>query len=136
MLFLPPSSRVELSRFAVRGYPHETCGVLIGRTEGSAQRVERVVQARNGETERAHDRYELDPGDLVAADSEARAASLSIVGIWHSHPDRAAEPSELDRSAAWSGWSYLIVSVTREGVQSMRSWRLERERFAEEVVTS
>ncbi|MEM8709360.1 MAG: Mov34/MPN/PAD-1 family protein, partial [Planctomycetota bacterium] len=24
-----------------------------------------------------------------------------MIGVWHSHPDRAAVPSEEDRAAAW-----------------------------------
>jgi len=56
------------------------------------------------------------------------------VGIWHSHPDHPARPSETDRAAAWEGWSYLIASVTDAGLSELRSWRLSGERFLEEPV--
>ena len=65
---------------------------------------------------------------------EPRAAGLEVVGVWHSHPDHSAQPSETDRSAAWEGWSYLILSVTSEGVTESRSWRLREEAFIEEVI--
>jgi proteasome lid subunit RPN8/RPN11 len=78
------------------------------------------------------DRFELDPADWVRADDAARADGLDIVGIWHSHPDHPAEPSETDRLAAHEGYSYLIVNVTRDGVGAMRSWRLAEQRFHEE----
>ena len=101
----------------------------------------RAVQAKNLNRARARDRYELDPGDYVAADLTARAEGLSIVGIWHSHPDHPAEPSETDRRMATEngsleGWSYLILSVGERGVQSLRSWRLKNDRFEEEELTS
>ena len=35
---------------------------------------------------------------------------------------------------AWEGWSYLILSVTPEGVAGTRSWRLREGAFVEEVI--
>ena len=79
---------------------------------------------------------EVDPRDHMAAEHEARALGLTVVGVWHSHPDHPAEPSETDRASAWEGWSYLIARVTAGGVEHIRSWRLAGERFVEEPVTS
>ena len=115
------------------GYPHETCGLLIGARNNGHIEVNNVHQARNLNTQRAEDRYELDPTDLVAAENLARDNNLEVVGIWHSHPDHPAKPSETDRQAAWEGWSYMILSVTKEGVEDVRSWRLTSEQqFIEE----
>jgi proteasome lid subunit RPN8/RPN11 len=134
MLQLAPALRDQLAALVTAGYPHETCGLLLGRSEGRAVRVERLHAARNLNAQRAHDRYELDPHDFLRADEAARAAALDIVGVWHSHPDHPARPSETDRAAAWEGWSYLIASVTGDGLQDLRSWRLSGERFLEEPV--
>jgi proteasome lid subunit RPN8/RPN11 len=150
MLVLPDARRAELTAWIRAGYPHETCGLLIGRSaagqreagepeaEGGKLRTEvvRVAQARNLNSERARDRYELDPADFMQADLAAREDGLEIVGVWHSHPDHPAEPSETDRAAAWEGWSYVIATVTADGVTAVRSWRLEGEHFAEEALTS
>ena len=136
MLRLPNHLRGELEALIRAGYPHETCGLLVGRqdpTQAGLACVERVAQARNLNQERAHDRYQLDPADFMQTDLDARAAGQEIVGIWHSHPDHPAEPSETDRLAAWPGWSYVIASVGAEGVTAVRSWRLDNEqRFVEE----
>lgn len=136
MLRLPQPLRDQLQAVVLAGYPRERCGVLVGRATADAASVERVVEARNLNTRRAADRYELDPQDLLAADYAARADRLDIVGIWHSHPDHPARPSETDRSAAWEGWSYLIASVTNAGVAELRSWRLTGGRFVEEPLQS
>lgn len=135
-IHIPPAVRAELEGWIAKGYPDETCGLMIGTQDGDAVRVHRVVQAANLNTTRSRDRYELDPLAMVSADAEARQAGLDVVGIWHSHPDHPAEPSETDRSKAWEGWSYLIVSVTDAGVADLRSWRLSGEAFAEEPVNS
>jgi proteasome lid subunit RPN8/RPN11 len=134
VLQLNPALRSRLQRWAEEGYPDERCGLLIGRDRDGVVRVEDVLPARNLNTQRKRDRYELDPQDLLRADAQARERQLDIVGIWHTHPDHPARPSETDRAQAWNAWSYLIVSVGAAGVQSMRSWRLDGRDFTEEVV--
>jgi proteasome lid subunit RPN8/RPN11 len=136
MLALPSEVRGEIERWIRAGYPEETCGLLVGRSRLGRTEALRATRARNLNRERARDRYELDPADFLAADLAAREQGLEIVGVWHSHPDHPAEPSETDRLAAWEGWSYLIVEVTRAGVAAVRSWRLAEQRFQEEPITS
>ena len=135
-LRLPAQQRRRLVRWASAGYPSETCGCLLGSRDGSGVQVRHLRLGRNLNTERARDRYELDPQDLLRAEDEARVRGLDVVGIWHSHPDHPAEPSETDRASAWAGWSYLIVSVSSKGVSSIRSWRLSSDVFLEEEVRS
>jgi proteasome lid subunit RPN8/RPN11 len=133
-LHLPAELRARIERWAAGGYPLETCGLLLGSRRDGDARVVEVASARNVNQMRARDRYELDPLDFLAADRAARNAGLDLVGVWHSHPDHPAEPSETDRIQAWEGWSYLIASVNVRGVQGLRSWRLAGGRFVEEVI--
>jgi proteasome lid subunit RPN8/RPN11 len=135
MLHLPARIRNEIATAALQGYPRECCGLLLGGGGGGDTRVERMVPARNLDTARPTDRYELAPEDLLAADSLARAQRLDIVGVWHSHPDHPARPSESDEQAAWADWSYLIAGVARSGLTDLRSWRLVDRRFVEEVLS-
>jgi proteasome lid subunit RPN8/RPN11 len=136
MLVLPTDVRRELETWIGGGYPEETCGLLVGRSDRGRTEATRAVRARNRNRERARDRYDLDPADFMAADQAARADGLEIVGVWHSHPDHPAEPSETDRAAAWEGWSYLIVEVARGRVAAVRSWRLDGPRFVEEPIST
>jgi proteasome lid subunit RPN8/RPN11 len=136
-ILLSADLRTLLETWVCEAYPEESCGLLIGEKEGgeiSALRLLRVVRVENLNKERAGDRYELDPAAHRKADEEARADGMEVVGIWHSHPDHPAQPSETDRQAAWEGWSYMILSVTGEGVSDVRSWRLDGDAFIEEVV--
>jgi proteasome lid subunit RPN8/RPN11 len=133
-LLLGPGERERLAAWIEAGYPHETCGLLVGRPGAKGVEVVRVEQARNLNTERARDRYTLSPEDQLRSERDARADGLEIVGIWHSHPDHPARPSETDRVAAWEGWSYLIVRVTARGAEDFRSWRLDGEAFVEQSI--
>ena len=69
-------------------------------------------------------RYEIAPEVMLAAMRESRDLNLAIVGIYHSHPDQPAVPSECDRQLAWQHYSYVIVSVERGSAIDWRSWRL------------
>ena len=133
-LTIPARLLNRLTATASRGYPHEVCGLLLGGSHEGSVRVERLRDARNLATDRLRDRYTLDPGDFLAADTEALRAGLEIVGIWHTHPDHPARPSETDRARAWSGYSYMILSVRAGIVADMTAWELVDERFVEQQV--
>jgi proteasome lid subunit RPN8/RPN11 len=133
-LHLAPPLQARLAQWAREGYPREGCGLLLGRPGADGVLVDEVLQVRNAVAGSGRDRYELDPQDLLRADMQARERGSDIVGIWHTHPDHPAQPSPTDREQAWSGWVYLILSVTAEGVQAMRAWRLCGAGFVEEEV--
>ena len=136
VLLLPPGVRRWLARWARAAYPDEACGCLLGLRSAGRVEVRHARLGTNTNTERARDRYELDPRDLLRADDEARALGLDVVGIWHSHPDHPAVPSETDRTGAWEGWSYVIVAVGSGGVSGIRAWRLSGDAFLEEEIRS
>lgn len=133
-LCLSPQLRAQLETWGREGYPRETCGLLLGLGGDGRADVTAVRQARNLNTERAHDRFELDPEAFLAADRAARAAGQEILGVWHTHPDHPAIPSETDRAAAWPGWSYVILEVAQGRAAALRSWRLAGEAFEEEEI--
>lgn len=134
VLHLPRELRARIAAYAAAGYPRETCGLLVGRAAAHATLVEDLVQARNLNRERARDRDELAPEDLLAADGAARERGLEIVGVWHSHPDHPAVPSATDLEGVWSDWSYLIAAVEPAGMGDLRSWRLQDDEFVEEII--
>jgi proteasome lid subunit RPN8/RPN11 len=134
VLRLPPEVLAELETRASKGYPDETCGLLLGLGSAGEYHVISQHPARNLNRERAADRFEVDPLDYLAAEQAATAAGIQVIGVWHTHPDHPARPSETDRQMAWPGWSYLILSVTAGGVVDLRSWRLSGHDFYEEQV--
>ncbi len=99
----------EIQAHGAEGYPHEICGVMVGpRGDGTVTEVKR---ARNIVTDRAHDRYEIDPRDHMRIQRDADSAGLDIVGYYHSHPDHPAQASRFDTERAWAGYVYLIVAI-------------------------
>ncbi len=124
MLSISSEAIEYILRDSKESYPHECCGVLLGRFKEGTKEVLKARKATNTNTERAKDRYEIDPRELLEIEKEAKAAGVDVVGIYHSHPDHPARPSEFDRERGWPDYSYIIVSV--EGGEKLvaRSWSL------------
>ena len=132
-LALPAALRARLEAPARARHPRAACGLQRGRRLGARVDVEQAREARN--LAEARDRFELDPADHLAAEEAARALGLAVVGVWHSHPDRPARPSEADRAQAQEGWSYVILSVSAQRALELRSWRFVGAEFVEETLT-
>ena len=130
-------------------YPHECCGALLGRDSGmvgetDSEKVAATPQREilglfplvNRREDSPRNRFSVTSDDVLAADKEARAHGLDVVGWYHSHPDHPARPSEYDRDHAWPWYSYIIVSVQNGAPQEMTSWRLndDRQEFSPEGI--
>lgn len=113
-------------------YPNEGAGFMLGRAaDASILSVEAVLPLENRrEAEAQHDRYELAPRDFMWAELEAARRGLDLVGVFHSHPDHPAQPSEFDREHALPNFSYLITSVRGGRAADTRAWRLRDDRTA------
>jgi len=120
----------EMRQHAASAYPHECCGFLLGKVAGDVKCVERIIAATNTRDDSPQNRYLIDPKEFMMADREARKGKLDIVGIYHSHPDHPARPSDFDRDHAWPFYSYIIYSVERGVVADARSWLLDEDRSA------
>ena len=127
MIKIPGSVHDEMTAHAAEGYPNEICGLMLGSTNGDCREVKVSHRAKNLNADRAHDRYDLDPKDYLAADKLARENGWDIVGFYHSHPDHPAKPSQTDRDAAWPGYSYVIIKVENGTPKDVNSFVLPDE---------
>lgn len=119
---------------ACRTYPSECCGFFYG-----TEHPERIIilskpvdNSQNGEKNR---RYQISSLDYMKAEQFAIQSHLTLLGVYHSHPDHPAIPSDFDIQHALPFFSYLIVSIANKEAKEMRSWRLNEERkFVEEIL--
>jgi proteasome lid subunit RPN8/RPN11 len=113
-------------------YPHECCGVLLGKSFASVGNgdeatndVRQIVRASNTRSDSAHNRYHIAPQELVKIQRQARTLGLDIVGFYHSHPDHPAQWSKTDFAEAhWLGCSYIITSVEQGKAATTNSFLL------------
>ena len=115
MLRLERKDYEAIRRHGEETYPHECCGVLLGRTDDDGMRVvTSTARCGNTRTDSAHNRYNIDPRELIRIQREGRERGEDIVGFYHSHPDHPAQWSQTDFAEAhWLGCSYVITGVEK-----------------------
>ena len=125
MLKLTEQVYDAIRRHGEETYPHECCGVLLGRSEDGVNEVEEAVRAGNTRTDSAHNRYQIAPQELVKIQRLGRERGLDIVGFYHSHPDHPAQWSATDFAEAhWLGCSYVITAVEQGAARQTNSFLL------------
>jgi proteasome lid subunit RPN8/RPN11 len=114
-------------------YPEEGAGFLLG-DEGEVKQILSLPNAR--EDEARHNRFLFTPEDYLKAELKADELGLTLIGVFHSHPDCPNIPSEYDREWAQPFFSYIITRVDEGKAVSHRSWRLveDRSKYDEEEI--
>jgi proteasome lid subunit RPN8/RPN11 len=119
MLKISQSDYLSLRQHGEGTYPHECCGVLLGQfddndAESVTKSVSRIARCGNTRADSPHNRYQIDPRELIRIQREGRERGEDIVGFYHSHPDHPAQWSPTDLAEAhWFGCSYLITSIEK-----------------------
>jgi proteasome lid subunit RPN8/RPN11 len=126
MLKITRDSYAALRQHGEETYPHECCGVLLGRfEEDGSKAVFRAVRCGNTRSDSPHNRYNIDPKELIRIQREGRERGEDIVGFYHSHPDHPAQWSPTDLAEAhWLGCSYVITSVEKGKAAITNSFEL------------
>lgn len=128
-----------LSKIRVHGeasYPEEGAGFLLGE-DGPRRQVVDIIPITNSREAAARSRrYLLTAEDYRKAEVEADRRGMTLVGVFHSHPDHPDRPSEFDREWAQPFFSYVITGVEAGQAKGSRSWRLteDRSEFIEETI--
>jgi proteasome lid subunit RPN8/RPN11 len=138
MLKLTKGVSRAIRGFGEAAYPNECCGVLLGEAEGNRRTATEVIPIDNSrESEEQYHRFVITPENFMQAELEARRRGKDVVGIYHSHPDHPAEPSDYDRENALPYYSYIIVAVEDGESGKLLSWELtnDREQFIKEDIT-
>jgi proteasome lid subunit RPN8/RPN11 len=127
----------EIRAHAVRDYPYECCGLLLGRFAEEGKIVKETYPISNAREESAkRNRFLIEPEELMRGERYAREQDLEVVGFYHSHPDSPAVPSQYDLEHAWPTYSYIIVSTSAGQANDLFSWEQEsdRSRFNQEEI--
>jgi proteasome lid subunit RPN8/RPN11 len=108
-----------IRREALRAYPAEGCGALVGSATGA---VREALPLPNVEASSPRTRFTVSALDYLSAEQSADARGLLLLGFWHSHPDHPARPSATDRAHAWPGLLTLVIAVDGGEPGEMTAW--------------
>jgi len=136
-----------MERHAEQEFPHECCGLVLGKPGDSSRNevrpcgnIQEEMRRRDPDAfQRGADTgYFMDPKDLRDAFRDAAEKGLEIVGFYHSHPDHGAYWSEEDHRAAMWGDEpsypdafHVVISVMNGKVagKSLFLWDAPGRRF-------
>jgi proteasome lid subunit RPN8/RPN11 len=135
MIVVESGPLAEMKAHALTTYPDECCGFLYGTEQTDSSRmITKILEVNNAKTGDKKRRFEISGKDYMLAEKFALENDILLLGIYHSHPNHPAIPSEYDRVAALPYFSYVILSVTPGIIDHIRSWQLnELSQFEEEV---
>jgi len=136
MLLLAPELLKAIQVHGEQAYPDEGAGFLLGDAAENRRvlRIQPLANAREDTARRT--RYLIRPEDYLQAEKEADRLKLTLLGVFHSHPDHPNLPSDYDREWAQPYFSYIITSIQKGKALASRSWRLleDRTSFFEEPI--
>ena len=93
-IILTENQKKILSNHAEQESPNESCAILFGKEMQESYKVERVFLTQN--IEQSPVNFTISAEQRLEADKTERESELKIIGIFHSHPNSEAYPSETD----------------------------------------
>ena len=117
-------------------FPNEGCGFIYGKNNEGQKLVYQAVPVINSKTGDQRRRFEISPLDYMKAERYALENELELLGVYHSHPQHPAVPSEHDLKQAVPVFSYPILSIQDGKFDHIRSWYLDDSgSFSEEALS-
>ena len=129
MLKIPKNIYDELITHAVEGFPLEVCGIL-GGVDDTVSHIYRMVN-----TDASNEHFMMETKEQFTVVKDLRAKGLSMLAIYHSHPETPARPSEEDiRLALTPNVSYVIISLADTVNPSVKSYKICSEKVEIEEI--
>src|ERR1700674_169691 len=123
MIVIESAPLTEMKSHALSIFPDECCGFLFGTDQPDKSRtISKIREVNNSKLGDKRRRFEITGKDYMMAEKFALESNLLLLGIYHSHPNHPAIPSEHDRVAALPYFSYVIISVMQGNIYHIRSW--------------
>ena len=127
-LILNNNTSKSMQEHALATFPEECCGFMFGSYKDDMVVVDSVRIVKNSHPDFRSRRFIISPEDYNDAEEYADENSLALVGVYHSHPNHPALPSETDRLAAMPGFTYIIYSIMDGEPSDVSAWELEDDR--------
>jgi proteasome lid subunit RPN8/RPN11 len=129
MLRIPQAIYDDMIAHAQEGFPLEVCGLL----GGSGETVSVLFRMTN--TDASNEHFMMAPTEQFAVIKQLRNAGLEMLGVYHSHPETPARPSEEDiRLALTPDISYLIISLAEASLPVIKSFKIDSGTVTAEVI--
>lgn len=129
MVRIPQAILDDMIAHAREGFPLEVCGIL-GGVDESVSSIYRMVN-----TDASNEHFMMEPREQFAVIKDLRAKGISMLAIYHSHPETPARPSEEDiKLALTPDVSYLIISLADSDNPVINSYKISSDSVQLETI--
>ena len=94
-IILTENQKKILANHSEQENPNESCAILFGKEMQETYKVERIFLTQNMEQSPVN--FTISAEQRLEADKIERETELKIIGIFHSHPNSEAYPSDTDK---------------------------------------
>ena len=94
-IVLTQKEKDKLITHAIERQPNESCAMLLGEKIDDAWNVKEVFLTEN--IDKSQTNFTISPEDLLKGYQLAEKMRLELVGVFHSHPNSDATPSDTDK---------------------------------------
>lgn len=125
-LRIKASDMKKIDAHALKTFPYECVGLLIGASGKKEFEVKKIVKAKN--TLGSLVAFETDPQFIYKVYKDAEKRGLELIGIYHSHPNLHAFVSSRDAEFMkyWTRIAWLILSVGRDSVLERKAFMMKK----------
>ena len=118
-----------LLKHCIDELPNEACAILAGRDDT----ILNVYIMEN--IQKQPDNFFMAPEEQFRVVKDIRKKGLDMLGIFHSHPDAAARPSERDISMAfYPEAACFIISLIKKEAPDLKGFWIVDEKVTEEEI--
>ncbi len=122
-IIITESQKKILSNHANNEKPNESCAILFGKVEGQKTTVSEIFLTKN--IDESPTNFTISNEQLIKCYKIADEKKIEVVGIFHSHPNFVAYPSETDRKFMYSN---PVVWIIYSGISDeFRAFVLEQD---------
>jgi proteasome lid subunit RPN8/RPN11 len=121
----------SIEKHALKVFPLECCGLLIGKMEKGVFDVKDVIHAENVHKSRVS--FEVDAELVYLVVDAAEAKKLELIGIYHSHPNMKAYISARDAEIMklWPNVVWLVLATIGRKIAEKKAFVLKEGKVAE-----
>ena len=94
-IILTEDQKEILSNHAEQENPNESCAILFGKETQETTLVEKIFLTQN--IEHSPVNFTISAEQRLEADKIEKESEMKIIGIFHSHPNSEAYPSNTDK---------------------------------------
>ena len=95
ILSLTKSQKQILENHSSSEKPNESCAILFGKENNQHIQVQKIFLTEN--IEKSPVNFTISAEQILEADKMEKESTMKIIGIFHSHPNSEAFPSETDK---------------------------------------